>query len=188
MHGLAVTVETTGEEGNYGNNDEKIVFGDLSTYTIALVDDNQLLDIISADDFEGYRYAKEGFRFEGWFTAAGEKVTEISKEISENMVLFARFCENKQNFDIYKVVFSQDENDVSATVEYGYNYDEHQLVLAVYNADTGRLLSVKQKTVSAGELKTEISDSLGKGEEKYIVKVFFMKKYNPLWTPFVYET
>ena len=188
MHGLTVTVETTGEESNYGNNDDKIVFGDLSTYTIALVDDNQLLDIISADDFEGYRYAKEGFRFEGWFTAAGEKVTEISKEVSENMVLFARFCENKQNFDIYKVFFSQEENDISATVEYGYNRDEHQLVLAVYNADTGRLLSVKQKTVSAGELKTEISDSLGKGEEKYIVKVFFMKKYNPLWTPFVYET
>ena len=115
-------------------------------------------------------------------------MTEISKEVSENMVLFARFCENKQNFDIYKVIFSQEENDISATVEYGYNRDEHQLVLAVYNADTGRLLSVKQKTVSAGELKTEISDSLGKGEEKYIVKVFFMKKYNPLWTPFVYET
>ena len=39
----------------YANNTEKVVFGELTDYTIAFIDGNQLLDIVSVDSFEDYK-------------------------------------------------------------------------------------------------------------------------------------
>lgn len=94
MHGLYFYAETETEEADYANNKDKIVFGELTDYTIAMVDGNTLLDIISVGDFESYVYEKDGYLLEGWYTdsnfAEWTKLTVIPEYISEDLIAYAK--------------------------------------------------------------------------------------------------
>ncbi|MBR4880644.1 MAG: InlB B-repeat-containing protein, partial [Clostridia bacterium] len=95
MYGLTFKAEATDEESNYANNSDKVVFGELTDYTVTFVDGNEILNVLSVDEFESYIPEKEGYTFVSWHTSPFltdvSKVTEISDDISENIMVYAKW-------------------------------------------------------------------------------------------------
>lgn len=95
MYGLTFKAEATDEESNYANNSDKVVFGELTDYTVTFVDGNEILNVLSVDEFESYIPEKEGYTFVSWHTSPfltdGSEVTEISDDISENIMVYAKW-------------------------------------------------------------------------------------------------
>ena len=95
LHGLTFKVEAKNNESNLANNSRKVVFGEMTEYTIMLIDDGKIVDIISTKDFSNYIIAKENYIFDGWYLTSmyyeETKVTTLPSNLSSNILLYAKW-------------------------------------------------------------------------------------------------
>jgi len=167
MYGLNFEAGSDSEELNYANNTEKVVFGELTDYTVAFVDGNQLLDIVSVEEFESYSVDKEGYTLEGWYTSstlnADSKITTIPTDISENLIVFAKWIPMAIN----KAEYADKSINVKATVSEELLSESGIIVLAIYQNDKMVSMHSMDITSSIDYSFNDISEA-----DNYNIKMF----------------
>ena len=140
MYGLTFETDCDETEMNYSNNSEKVVFGELTEYTVTLVDDKTIMDIIGVSEFNDYIPKKEGYIFDGWYTnstfSQNTKVIEIPDDVTEDIVLFAKWI--FENEPIIKASFSfidYAEGKVKGSVNYDYITSDCNVLIALYEGN-----------------------------------------------------
>ncbi|MBE6680243.1 MAG: hypothetical protein E7598_06970 [Ruminococcaceae bacterium] len=103
MYGLVFKAISDSEESDYANNSDKIVFGELTEYTVTFIDGDYIINVLGIDDFETYTPSKPGYIFDGWYASPDffedSKITYISSDVSENIILFAKWINCDINSD-----------------------------------------------------------------------------------------
>lgn len=179
MYGVKVFAETTSEEASLGNNDDKVVFGNLAERTIALCDGTEILDIVAYSEFNSYRYRKSGYKLNGWDDGEGNLYKTIDSEPSENLVLFADFAECSDDFSIYDFSIERTESGTKAVLDFDYTNKAFRAVCAVY--DGGKLVSRSMKDVKQGDKTADFATSEKLGEKYYSAKLFcWADDYSPI--------
>ncbi|MBR5796027.1 MAG: hypothetical protein IKY26_07760, partial [Erysipelotrichaceae bacterium] len=167
MYGLNFEAGSDSAELNYANNTEKVVFGELTDYTVAFVDGNQLLDIISVEEFESYSVDKEGYTLEGWYTSssldADSKITTIPTDISENLIVFAKWIP----MSIDKAEYANNSISVKATVSEELLSESGIIVLAIYQNEKLAAMNSMDITSNIDYSFDNISEA-----DNYNVKMF----------------
>lgn len=175
MYGLSFKASSDSEELNYANNTEKVVFGELTDYTVAFVDGSQLLDIVSVDEFENYSVDKEGYTLEGWYASstleADSKITTMPSDISENLIVFANWIP----ISIDRAEYTNTSISVNATVSEELLSKSGIVILAIYQNE--RLVSGYSTDISSSIEHTfnNINEA-----DNYTIKMFVLNGFSDL--------
>lgn len=164
MHGIKAFAETSSEEASLGNNDEKVVFGNLAEHTVTLCDDTKILDIVAYSEFNAYRYRKAGYKLNGWRDGEGNLYKKIDSEPAEDLVLIADFSECDDDFSIYDFTIERTGNGTKGVLDFDYTKKAFKAICAVY--DGNKLVSCSLKDVKPGDEKLDFTSD-GKLDEKY---------------------
>ncbi len=94
-HNLYFNVSTESSEESYGNNDDKIAFGELTLPTVIMVDDKtNIIDIVDISTFKDYDFSRSGYTFTGWYLTPGfaeyEKIDPSSYSACKDTILYAK--------------------------------------------------------------------------------------------------
>ena len=172
MYGLCFKAGSDNQELNYANNTEKVVFGELTDYTVALVDGDCLLDIISVSEYNDYSVVKEGYTLEGWYTdplfETGSKIDAIPPDISEDLTVFAKWIPMAIN----SVEYNNNSMLINAVISEELMGENGIIVLAVY--PEGQPVSVRFMDISS-DIECEFEGIVE--AKNYTVKMF-------AWTDF----
>lgn len=167
MYGLTFEAISNSEELNYANNAEKVVFGELTDYTVTFFDGNQLLDIVSANEFNNYSAAKAGYTLEGWYTSSlfepNSKIEDIPTDISENLIVFAKWIP----MSIDRAEYTNNSVIVSATVSKELLSESGIVIVALYKNDILVSTNCSEITSSINYDFTNLTAS-----DDYYVKLF----------------